>query len=120
MTDKITFKTNEILAISTGEYSDYMVNGLFKVTADFDAKEKLKEWASETGRPLINSVVKADDNNQKIEFTGWLNKNNYIQDVEYRELHTDYYGDTVLTEYQTYNARTQLCESAAFLSIKLE
>jgi len=92
------FSTGELMMISTGEYSDYDIKGLFKILKDFDAQEQLAVWAKETGREVINYKVKNDYSNQQIEYMGWLNKNEFIEDVDYRELHTDDYGDTILEE----------------------
>ena len=93
------FTEGELMAISTGEYSDYCINGLFKVLISFDAQEKLEEWAKETGRALVDGEVKSDYMNKEIEYMAWLSKNEYVENVEYRELHTEDYGDINLSEY---------------------
>lgn len=92
-----TFKKGELMTISKGQYSDYCVMGLFKVLIDFDAEELSKAWAEEAGAELstrfINDIgyrFKEGHKNYYEEeagfFLGWLNKNGYIEDVDYREL----------------------------------
>jgi len=93
------FSTGELMMISTGEYSDYDIKGLFKILKDFDAQEQLAIWAKETGREVVNYRVESEYQNQQIDYMGWLNKNGFIEDVDYRELHTDDYGTTVLEEH---------------------
>lgn len=90
------FKIGELMTASEGEYSDYRVNGLFKVLIEFDAQELLVKWAEETGREINDGIVNCDDKNENIEYLGWLNKKEYIEDVEYRELHMGSYGETEL------------------------
>lgn len=95
------FNVGELVALSTGEYSDYCVNGLFVVLKNFDAQVLLDDWAKETGRELVNGTVRADYSNQQVDFIGWLNNGGYVKDVEYRELHTGNYGKTELSEEVT-------------------
>ena len=99
MNDIKIFSIGELMMISTGAYSDYSIKGLFKILKDFDAQEQLVVWAKETDREVVNHSVKDDYKNQQIEYMGWLNKNGFIEDVDYRELHTDDYGNTELEEY---------------------
>ena len=73
----------ELVAISNGEYSDYCVNGLFKVLKDFDAKQMAIEWGGANG----------------MQFVPWLCIRGYLEDVEYREMHTGCYGETEITEF---------------------
>ena len=91
------YTTNELIALSNGEYSDYCIRGLFKVLKAFDADALLIEWAKETGRDLVDGIVQSDYKTRNVDFIGWLNKNGYIEDVDYRELHTGCYGETRLT-----------------------
>lgn len=93
------FTRGELVALSSGEYSDYRVDGLFKVLKDFDAQILLVEWAEETGRKLEKGVVEIDYLNENIKFIGWLNKKGYIEHMDYRELHTGSYGKTHLSDF---------------------
>ena len=92
------FKVGTLMAISKGEYSDYCIEGLFKVLKDFDAKEQMIVWAKETDREILKEEITNDYNNKNIDFMEWLNRTGFIEDVEYRELHTGNYGDTILWE----------------------
>jgi len=93
------FKKGELVTVSTGEYSDYCVNGLFEVLNDFDAIEQLNVWCSETGRSIKNGVVERDYKNENIEYMPWLVTKGFVKDVDYRELHTGGYGETRLCDY---------------------
>lgn len=101
MTVKIVdFEKDSFLILSSGEYSDYIVNGLFKVLKKFNAEDKLNEWAKETGRKYSrdDEGIIDDYGNNEIGFTGWLNANGYIEDIEHRELHLGDYGIVTLYE----------------------
>ena len=93
------FQKGEFMTTSEGEYSDYCVNGLFKVLIDFDANTLLQSWANETGRKLESGVVESDHVNENIDFLGWINKKGYVEEVNYRELHLGSYGKTRLCSY---------------------
>lgn len=100
--DKIeVFKVGELMTMSSGEYSDYCVQGLFKVIIDFDAQQKLAEWAEENGKELKGGGVYSGWSSRGVDFLGWLNSNNYIAEIEYRELHLGGYGDTRLSQGRT-------------------
>lgn len=94
-----TFKQGEHLTVAEGEYSDYCVNGLFRVVRDFDAQEQLVLWAAETGRELTEGAVEHDDS-EKITYIPWLAKHAFLEDVDYRELHIRSYGTTALNEHK--------------------
>lgn len=93
------FRAGELMSIASGEYSGYCVDGLFRVLVDFDAQELLLEWAKEIGGEVdADGLVPPVSGDKNITFLGWLNKNNYIEDVDYRTLHIGSFGDTKLTE----------------------
>ena len=91
------FEKGGYLAISTGEYSDYSVDGLFNILEDFDAQQQMSAWAKETHRKLINDRVERD-HSKEIDYVSWLSKKGFIEEIEYREMHTDEYAATVLDE----------------------
>ena len=98
MAEKIDkFNAGELMTTSTGEYSDYQVNGIFRALKSFDAQALLVKWAESTGREINNGIVRSNRINKNIEFLGWLNKSGYVEDIEYRELHIGSYGDTELS-----------------------
>ena len=101
MRNKIeVFKVGELMTTTTGEYSDYCVNGLFKVLIEFDAQDKFIEWAKETNEEIDKNFCVVRDYERgrpDVGFIEWLNKSGYISDVNYRELHTGSYGDTRLS-----------------------
>ena len=103
MSEKIpVFKAGELLAISKGEYSDYCINGLFRLLTDFNPQKELLAWAKETGRKVVEGVAERDRSNKNIDYLGWLNKSGFIEDVAYRELHIGDYGETELSDYSEY------------------
>ncbi|ENQ1627738.1 hypothetical protein ACEOHO_004104 [Vibrio vulnificus] len=101
----LTYTKGELIALSTGEYSDYCVNGLVRALKDFDASVLLEEWAAENAVLLEDTnmvrytrkVCREKENG--MSFLGWLNKNGYTEDVKYRELHTGSYDDVELSEW---------------------
>jgi len=100
MREKILdYKEGSFLMISSGEYRDYEINGLFKVLKDFNANDQLLAWAEETDRKLVNMIVQRDSLNKNINYTDWLNKNGFIEYVQHRELHIGCYGQTKLFDY---------------------
>jgi len=102
MKEQITeFKAGELMTISTGEYSDYCVNGLFSVLKDFDAQVQLAAWAAETGREMTGDGVYSNYQNKQIDYMGWLNRNGFVEDVTFRELHIGDYGETELSDCTT-------------------
>lgn len=62
------FKSGEIIVITEGEHSDYDLQGVFRVSRDFDAAE-------------INRRI-----NTNIDFETWLLVNGYLIEIEFREL----------------------------------
>ena len=91
------FEKGGYLAISTGEYSDYSVDGLFNILEDFDAQEQMNSWALETNRKVVNGRVERD-RSKEIDYVSWLSKKGFIEEIEYREMHTNEYAATVLDE----------------------
>ena len=57
---------------------------------------QLVRWANETGRKVEGGRVDSDYENSSIEFIPWLIKNEFIDEIDYRELHTGSYGMTAL------------------------
>ena len=76
----------ESLAISEGEYSDYGVIGLFKVTKEIDPAKVRSQFESQ------HVPEKRELSYQKNrKFVGYLNREGYIEDIHYLELHMDEY-----------------------------
>lgn len=82
------FDAGDIIAFSHGEYSDYIIEGLFKATMRIDLTVLLERWREEEGKK-----------NRGMSFIGWLNAQNLIEEVPYREVWTGAYGKTVVGEY---------------------
>lgn len=96
------FEVGELITIASGEYSDYCVNGLFRIIVEFDAQEQLKRWAEATDRKMdADGDVRYEwgVDRDKITFLAWLSQEGFIDDVPYRELHVgdETHGDTCLT-----------------------
>lgn len=87
------FKKGELVALSTGVYSDYCVNALVRALKDFDAQEIFEEWGQDNGEEVerkpswlgVTGKVFARKK-EGLSFIGWLNKNGFTEDVAYREL----------------------------------
>ena len=86
------FKKGELIALSSGEYSDYCVNSLVRALKDFDAQEIFEEWAQDNGEEIertlfLKPTIKMFKRKKEgLSFIGWLNKNGFTEDVTYREL----------------------------------
>jgi len=80
------YEVNELMTIAKGEHSDYCVQGLFKVVKQIDAKELLSVWAKSRGLETRGGAY-IGAWREGISFVGWLNRNGYIEEVQYRELH---------------------------------
>lgn len=76
----------EIILFSCGEYSDYSTILIGKVLKDFDPREVRDAYFDEF--PDQNQGYRGDNN----QFAHYFIKNGYIEEVEYREMHTGYYG----------------------------
>lgn len=94
----VDYKQGEILLITSGQYSDYEVKSIFRVIKDFNANNQLLAWAEETGREVVDFAAPADWENDNVDLIGWLSVNNFIADINYRELHTGDYGETELSD----------------------
>ena len=91
----------EIITLSEGEYSDYCVNGVFKVLKDFDTEDVKQLLAIHHGAESFEQLIDIDWQHDKKmwmfeprkAYIGYLNSNGYIEDVDYREIHLGSYGD---------------------------
>lgn len=99
------FIVGDLFLASSGEYSDYTIAGVFRVTRSFDATEQMLYWAQEIGIEVVRGGVDSgegwvDDGlpTTPIQYIGWLSKQGFIEDIECRELHTGSYGKTRLSE----------------------
>ena len=109
------FKKGEFMTVAEGEYSDYCVNGLFKILKTFNANDCLVRWANENKRTINElGTVEDDYDFEGIEFLSWLSQNQYIEDVNYRELHVGSYGETKLSSYEN-NEPTREPETKNYL-----
>lgn len=100
----LKYKKDELILITSGEYSDYMHDGLFKVLIDFDASDLIEQWAVSNAKltECYDGIIdKIKVYNQKREgsicFQSWLERNGYIKIIEYSELHTGCWGDITLS-----------------------
>lgn len=65
------------LVIETGEYSDYSLDGPFKVLKAFDQAE-IAETFERDWQPSSDSLYDRPDGR---EFVSWLTRHGYIEDV---------------------------------------
>lgn len=92
----MNFTVGELIIISNGLWPTDGVIGLFKVLVEFDAKEQLINWTSETDREVVNGSTGCDWESDNIHYMPWLNRNGFIEDVTYRNLHIGGGGGTEL------------------------
>ncbi len=86
-------KKGQIITCAEGEQSDYCVVALVSAIKEFNIKEKQAEWEREhtelkecTNRPRpVKKVIGT-------AFLPWLVSQGLVEDVDYIEIHTGYYG----------------------------
>jgi hypothetical protein len=86
MANETKLTKGETITISTGEYSDYYVRGVFRVTADFEPQEMIDAYLAE--HPDQREPYSAEIT----EFLVWLATKNILEPVESREWHLSSYG----------------------------
>ncbi len=86
-------KKGQMITCAEGEYSDYCVEALVSAIKEFNIKEKQAEWEREHTelkectnrlRPVKKVIGTA--------FLPWLVSQGLVEDVDYIEIHTGYYG----------------------------
>lgn len=87
------FKANEFIIASSGEYSDYTIDGTYRVLKDFDFKEVLKDFIKDNPmKPPKYCWVKLKecwDDPQILEF---LVDGEYLSRIKHKELHISGYS----------------------------
>ena len=76
----------ETLIVSSGEYSDYMVHGLFKALQDFEPEEFLKEYLE------LNPEEKERYQFEERKFVAFMSSKGVIEDMPNCEFHLGSYG----------------------------
>lgn len=100
--EDLKYKKGELIALSTGEYSDYYVNCFVRVLKDFDASELLDLWAKDNAvianvNPVFRDTSKTYRKKEGcMDFIVWLNKFGYAEYIKYRELHVGSHDETEL------------------------
>jgi hypothetical protein len=79
-------KAGTLLALETGEYSDYGVEGFYRVLKDFDGKELMRQYLAE--HPEQAEAYSG----HTYEFSAWLSKSGFIEDIDYLRWHIGSYG----------------------------
>ncbi len=78
-------KPGELVIISTGEYSDYSLQGLFKIMAPFEFEAKKTEFLNKFPE-LVESYSALD------KFLPWLVAEGLIEDHSFTEWHLGSYS----------------------------
>jgi hypothetical protein len=92
------FTAGEFITISTGSYSDYSVEGVFKVACDFDPNEITKKFINDYIKPrVIDDAYSEDDMNRfhyywgveegTLDFYAWLIQEGYLELIDSRQWH---------------------------------
>jgi hypothetical protein len=83
----------QLVIISTGEYSGYSLEGLFKVLVPFEFEAKKVEF--------LNKFPEFADSYEALErFLPWLHSEGLIEDYPYCEWHLGSYSTISPTEYK--------------------
>ena len=91
---QIAFTKDEIITFTSGEYSDYRIDGIYIATSDFCMNEMLVAWAKATDRKYNtrNGSVFVDllEVKDQMDFIPWLKTMNLVKRIEAREINIDY------------------------------
>lgn len=86
----ITHKRNALIALSSGEYSDYRFNGLYKVTKDMDFLEVAKAYVDQA--PMCDWDDERKDLSEEA-FAAYLLRHGWVIEIDYHEIHLGNYGN---------------------------
>jgi len=83
------FNPGEVLMLTSGEYSDYSVNGVFVVQKGFNKREIINEFVKET-KPFDEDMdlFYVDER----DFVAWIHKKGLVTDINYTEWRCISYG----------------------------
>jgi hypothetical protein len=84
---QIEIPAGKLFIVSTGEYSDYSVSGLFRAKAELKPDDLLEEYL--TQHPEERDGYNADFD----RFVAWLTGRGLIEGVEHAEWHLGSYGN---------------------------
>lgn len=82
-----TFVEGELLMVTTGKHSDYIVHGVYRVLKNFIRKDSLSKWAYETNRFVGFDVVRFLYEDKAIEYHLWLVEKGYVKKLSVFEYH---------------------------------
>lgn len=89
MNENYEIGMGEIVSLSSGEYSDYCVNGTFISQKSFNlssAKDTFKVFVNENKKDFCYSDIQE-------QFLTWLVANEYLMPLDTREIHLGTYGE---------------------------
>ena len=84
----MTHKAGELFALSSGEYSDYRFNGLYRALKDLDLVELARGYYEQCLPSNWNQGEKEADD---AGWGAWLIANGYAEEVPYDEIHCGSY-----------------------------
>ena len=93
-----TIPAGSLLSVTTGEYSDFHVQGIFRAISDIDPNSLLAEWL------LLHHEQKKRHSFDKGGFLGWVARKGLLEPVDSYDWHLSCYGDA--DEMRCYNADT--------------
>lgn len=79
-------RTGETIVFSTGEYSDYYIQGTFRALRDIDPEAELEAWLQE------HPEQRKDNNFDSCRFLAWIISGGLVEPTDYVEWHLDDYG----------------------------
>lgn len=79
-------KEKTVLAMETGEYSDYSVLGFFEAVVDVDEQKVVDEYLSQ--HPQQKQMFHFDH----YQFVAWLVEKGYLRDIDYARWFIGSYG----------------------------
>lgn len=97
MTTEKTAKAGDLITLESGSYSDYGVDGLYRVLKDFQPLNVLAVYAAKHGKVRSYTQNKGQKGYGMVEvftdldknaFAAWLLANGYLEEVKYGQFYT--------------------------------
>jgi hypothetical protein len=83
-----------MLMLSTGEYSDYQVHGVFRPLRDFVIGDALAQFKAQ----FVPEPDAYSNEPDPQDFLGWLCASGYIENAGVAEIHLGCYGELLVGE----------------------
>lgn len=94
-------KVGQMITFAEGEYSDYCVEALVRVTKEFDLELMKNKWIDECCYQAVKNSywhrMQHKTKDGEPDFLPWLVSHGLVEDVDYIEVHTGSYWESNIT-----------------------